>query len=133
MRSAIIPLGAITLLCLGGCAGGPEGPREPTVEAQLIIMEAMRDARAACAAGLARPPQDCVDRGVAAAVARAERREGRRLFADPDDAADTRARSAAAFQAAVADCRVRGISRRSARWEYCNIDRAIARLHEAAR
>ncbi|WP_424134170.1 hypothetical protein [Roseomonas chloroacetimidivorans] len=115
------------LLLLGGCALSTN-PREPGLLGYLHILEVARDARQACA-GLG---PDCGPADIASSLAQARDAAPSTLFLPPEEAAAEQQLAQAAFQAAHADCRGRGILPGTPRWDTCRLDRGIARLSEVA-
>jgi hypothetical protein len=120
---AVVLLSA--LLSLAGCVAPP---LEPGLAGYLHILESTRAAREACA-GL-RP--DCAAGNMDDTLAHAEAETPRNLLLPPEQAEAERDMAEAAFQAAFADCRGRGITPGTPRWDRCRLDRGIARLNEVA-
>ena len=124
---------ALLVTSIAGAATARAEPREPTLAGRLALMLALRDARLACANQVGEAWRRCVERESADGVVAAERAAETTLYAGPNEVREAQSQSLQAMQAAFADCRARQIPRGSQRWEFCNIERSIARLEEALR
>ena len=126
---------AFLLIAVGMAISAPAfaQSREHTVAGRLAVLHALRDARLACSGEAGDAWRRCVERESSDGFSALERTADAPLFAGPGEVRDAQSKTLGAMQAAYADCRARGIQRGTQRWEFCNIDRGIARLEEAAR